>query len=82
MTNQEWKNVNEQYIELVKKGENRTEVEELRYSYLDKIITVVNLTSQAKRMGNKHPEENFLIKNATQKMREAEQKLRAYLASC
>ncbi len=78
MTKAEWEQVNDQYIALLKK-ENRTQLEELRYLYLDKIITYVTLTHEARNMGNKHPEDNFLIKNAKQKMESAESKLRAYI---
>ena len=80
MTKAEWEQVNDQYIALLKK-ENRTQLEELRYLYLDKIITYVTLTHEARNMGNKHPEDNFLIKNAKQKMESAEARLREYINS-
>lgn len=78
MTKAEWEQVNDQYIALLKK-DNRTQLDELRYQYLDKIITYVTLLHEARNMGNKHPEGNFLIKNAKQKMESAESKLRAYI---
>lgn len=80
MTRTEWEQVNDQYIALLNK-ENRTQLEELRYLYLDKIITYVTLTHEARSMGNKHPENNFLIKNAKQKMEAAETRLREYINS-
>lgn len=80
MTRTEWEQVNDQYIALLKK-ENRTQLEELRYLYLDKIITYVTLIHDARNMGNKHPEDNFLIKNAKQKMEAAETRLREYINS-
>ena len=80
MTRTEWEQVNDQYIALLNK-ENRTQLEELRYLYLDKIITYVTLTHEARSMGNKHPEDNFLIKNAKQKMEAAETRLREYINS-
>lgn len=80
MTKAEWEQVNDQYIALLKK-ENRTQLEELRYLYLDKIITYVTLIHDARNMGNKHPEDNFLIKNAKQKMEAAEARLREYINS-
>ena len=78
MTKAEWEQVNDQFITLLKK-ENRTQLEELRYLYLDKIITYVTLTQEARNMGNKHPEENYIIKNAKQKMEAAEARLHEYI---
>lgn len=80
MTKAEWDQVNDQYIALLKK-ENRTQLEELRYLYLDKIITYVTLTHEARSMGNKRPDDNFIIKNAKQKMKVAEARLREYINS-
>ena len=80
MTKAEWEQVNDQYIALLKK-ENRTQLEELRYLYLDKIITYVTLTHEARNMGNKRPDDNFIIKNAKQKMKVAEARLREYINS-
>ena len=80
MTKAEWEQVNDQYIALLKKG-NRTQLEELRYLYLDKIITYVTLTHEARNMGNKRPDDNFIIKNAKQKMEVAEARLREYINS-
>lgn len=80
MTKAEWEQVNDQYIALLKK-ENRTQLEELRYLYLDKIITYVTLTHEARNMGNKRPCDNFIIKNAKQKMEVAEARLREYINS-
>lgn len=80
MTKAEWEQVNDQYIALLHK-DNRTQLDELRYQYLDKIITYVTLTHEARNMGNKHPEDNFLIKNAKQKMEAAETRLREYINS-
>lgn len=80
MTKAEWKQVNDQFIALLQK-KDRTELEELRYQYLDKVITLVTLTHEARSMGNKHPEDNFLIKNAKQKMEAAETRLREYINS-
>lgn len=78
MTKAEWEQVNDQYITLLKK-ENRTHLEELRYLYLDKIITYVTLIHEARNMGNKRPDDNFIIKNAKQKMKVAEARLREYI---
>lgn len=78
MTKAEWEQVNDQYITLLNK-ENRTQLDELRYLYLDKIITYVTLIHEARNMGNKHPEDSFLIKNAKQKMETAEVRLREYI---
>lgn len=80
MTKAEWEQVNDQYIALLNK-ENRTQLEELRYQYLDKIITYVTLIHEARNMGNKHPEDNFFIKSAKQKMEVAEARLREYINS-
>lgn len=80
MTKAEWEQVNDQYIALLKK-ENRTQLEELRYLYLDKIITYVTLTHEARNMGNKRQDDNFIIKNARQKMEAAEARLREYINS-
>ena len=80
MTKAEWEQVNDQYITLLKK-ENRTQLEELRYLYLDKIITYVTLTHEARNMGNKRPDDNIIIKNARQKMEAAEARLREYINS-
>lgn len=80
MTKAEWEQVNDQYIALLNK-ENRTQLDELRYRYLDKIITYATLIHEARNMGNKHPEENFFIKKAKQKMELAESELRAYINS-
>jgi len=80
MTKAEWRQVNDQFVALLQK-KDRTELEELRYQYLDKIITYVTLTHEARSMGNKHPEDNFLIKNAKQKMEAAETRLREYINS-
>lgn len=80
MTNAEWEQVNDQYIALLKK-ENRTQLDELRYLYLDKIITYATLIHEARNMENKHPEDNFLIKKAKQKMETAEVRLREYISS-
>lgn len=80
MTKAEWRQVNDQFVSLLQK-KDRTELEELRYQYLDKIITYVTLTHEARSMGNKHPEDNFLIKNAKQKMEAAETRLREYINS-
>ena len=80
MTKAEWEQVNDQYIALLNK-ENRTQLDELRYRYLDKIITYATLIHEARNMGNKHPEDNFFIKKAKQKMELAESKLRAYINS-
>lgn len=80
MTKAEWEQVNDQYIALLNK-DNRTQLDELRYQYLDKIITYVTLIHEARSMGNKRPEDNFLIKNAKQKMEAAETRLREYINS-
>jgi len=80
MTKAEWEQVNDQYIALLNK-DNRTQLEELRYLYLDKIITYVTLTHEARNMGNKRPDDNFIIKNAKQKMEVAEARLREYINS-
>ena len=78
MTKAEWEQVNDQYIALLNK-ENRTQLDELRYRYLDKIITYATLIHEARNMGNKRPDDNFIIKNAKQKMEAAEAKLREYI---
>lgn len=78
MTKAEWKQVNDQFIALLQK-KSRTELEELRYQYLDKVITLVTLTHEARNMGNKRPCDNFIIKNARQKMEVAEARLREYI---
>lgn len=80
MTKAEWRQVNDQFVAILQK-KDRTELEELRYQYLDKIITYVTLTHEVRSMGNKHPEDNFLIKNAKQKMEAAETRLREYINS-
>ena len=80
MTKAEWDQVNDLYIALLNK-DNRTQFDELRYRYLDKIITYVTVIREARNMGNKHPEDNFFIKNAKQQMDLAESKLRAYINS-
>lgn len=80
MTTAEWKSVNEQFATLLHK-KDRSELEELRYKYLDKIITYVSLIHQAKEMGNRNPQGNFLIQNAKARMEEAERKLREFIGS-
>lgn len=78
MTKAEYKYITELYVHLMK-NKNRTELEQLRYIYCDKVIGYVMLASEARRAGNKHPEENFIIQKALEHMKEAEQNLRAYL---
>ena len=79
MTNSEYKYIISQHTKLAE-TENRTELENLRYRYCDKVINYVELVKTARSIGNKHPENNFLIKDAACRMKEAEQKLREYLA--
>lgn len=75
MTKTEYAAVRNLYITLLEK-ENRNEVEEAQYLYLDKMMTYISLRSQAIRMGNKNPDGNFLVKDAKERMEQAEQRLR------
>lgn len=60
------------YIELIEKGkENRTPLEEKEYLFLDAACTLKGLRDLAKAMGNKHPEENFLVKDALERYEKA-----------
>ena len=76
MTDLEYKAVNELYIKLLNKGEDRTELEEAKYLYLDKLITYIRLRSMAVRMGNKNPDENVLVKDAKQRMASAQKEMK------
>ena len=71
MTNKELQAINNLYIKLMEK-ENRTEAEEAQYNYLDKLLTYIRLYTTAKRMGNKNPDGNFLVKDAKSRMEEAQ----------
>ena len=76
MTKNEFQAVNALYIKLMEKGkENRTEQEELQYTYLDKLITYIRLRSTAIRMGNKNPDDNFMVKDAKSRMEEAQRNM-------
>lgn len=75
MTKTEYEAIRILYIKLLNK-KDRTEVEEAQYLYIDKIMTYINLRAEAKRMGNKNPDDNFIIKNAKKHMEQAEQHLR------
>ena len=50
---------------------NRTEKEELEFVYKQSKETLHGLMDMARRMGNKHPEKNFLIVDAMEKYEEA-----------
>ena len=50
---------------------NRTEKEELEFVYMQRKETLHGLMDMARRMGNKHPEKNFLIVDAMEKYEEA-----------
>ena len=77
MTKIEFEAANALYIKLLKKGEeNRSEEEEAKYLYLDKLLTYIHLRAEAKRMGNKNPDENFLIKDAKERMESAQRNMR------
>lgn len=76
MTKTEYAAVRALYLQLLNKGkENRTEVEEVQYLYLDKLMTYINLRATAKQMGNKNPDDNFLVKDAKEKMEEAQREM-------
>lgn len=76
MTNTEFEAINTLYIKLLKKGEeNRTELEQAKYLYLDKLLTYIHLRATAKDMGNKNPDDNFLVKDAKQRMEVAQKKM-------
>ena len=65
------------FIELLN-NKNKTEKEELEYIYLDKAETLHGLMDMARRMGNKHPEKNFLIVDAMEKYEEAKKAYENY----
>ena len=70
MTRQEYNSIRATHAELSRK-ENRSEKEQALYIYLDCIIQYVTLRECAIRMGNKTPDNNFLIKDAKEKMETA-----------
>lgn len=74
MTKTEYEAIRSLYIKLMNK-KNRTEVEEAKYLYIDKIMTYINLRAEAKRMGNKNPDDNFVIKRAKEHMESAQKRL-------
>ena len=77
MTNAEYQAIYKLYIKLSEK-EEKTEGENLQYEYCDAIINYCNLKSMAKQMGNKKPDDNFMVANARERMLKAEMKLREY----
>ena len=59
--------------ELMEK-ENKSELEELKYDFLDKMYVLQGLIKQAKSMGNKNWQNNFLIKDALKQYEESKTK--------
>lgn len=45
------------------------------YNYLDKVITYVDLRKTAIECGNKNPDDNFMVKDAKERMMKAIEKL-------
>lgn len=77
MTKTEYEAVRSLYLKLLDKGkENRTEVEEAQYLYTDKLLNYISLRAQAKNMGNKNPDDNFLVKSAKKNMELAQAHLK------
>lgn len=74
MTKQEYQQIRYKYVKLAEK-ENKSELEELEYTYLDKVITYIDLRNNAIKMGNKTPDENFLIKDVKECMMKAQERL-------
>lgn len=77
MTNAEYKAIHTLYLKLLEKQE-RTEYENLQYKYCDAIISYVEIRKTAIQMGNKNPDDNFVVANARERMLKAEMKLREY----
>lgn len=77
MTKSEYRKMREQYVILTtkKKIYGLTELEDALCNYYDKIITYVDLRQTAVECGNKNPDDNFLIKNAKERMMKAKEKL-------
>ena len=76
MTKNEFQAVKTLYVRLAEKGEeNRTEKEQAQYIYLDKLLTYINLRGMAINMGNKNPDGNFMVKDAKEKMEEAQRNM-------
>lgn len=76
MTKSEYVAIRKLYVELMEKGENRTEIEEARYCYADALINYVNARAAAIQCGNKHPDDNFLVKEAKARTEDAQKRLR------
>ena len=62
--------------------ENRTELEEAEYLYLDKLISYIDLYTTARQMGNKNPDNNFLVSGAKKKMEEAQKRMQEVKMRC
>ena len=76
MTKNEFQAVKTLYCRLAEKGEeNRDEKEQVQYIYLDKLLTYINLRGVAINMGNKNPDSNFMVKDAKEKMEEAQKNM-------
>lgn len=76
MTKTEYAELRSLYLELFEKGEeNRTELEQTQYQYLDKVLTYISLRSTAIKMGNKNPDDNLLIKDAKEKLDAAQKRM-------
>ena len=78
MTYGELNQITKQYILLCEK-ENLSEKEELECNFYDKLLVYVGLFRQAKEMGNKDPESNFLVANAKKRLAEAQQRLKDFI---
>ena len=76
MTKSEYVAIRKLYVKLMEKGENRTELEDARYRYADALINYVNVRATAIQCGNKHPDDNFLVKEAKARTEDAQKRLR------
>jgi len=82
MTTAEYRKIKERYISLAEKKEEKekegkglTEREDAMYNYLDRVITYVDLRKTAIECGNKNPDDNFMVKDAKERMMKAMEKL-------
>ena len=57
----------------------RTEVEEASYKYCDRALTYLHMKEMAFELGNKNPDNNFMVKNALKLCKEAERELKDLL---
>ena len=74
MTKAEYEAVECIYLKLLNK-KDRTELEEAKYLYCDKIMNYVSLRATAREMGNKNPDDNWIIKRAKENIEIARRNL-------